>query len=161
MCKVEVKTAVVCPGGVPYLGYTVTTEGVAPATVDVVWVNPTGADVTLTGQPLSGSLLWAGATAGVAGQGAAWARPTVEVRFLTTPEASVVVTHPTTTCSAGGASAGGAGTAAGSGVSQARSGGLLSATGLTTAPLLAVAGGLLVLGTAAVLVTRRRHVTQD
>ncbi|MBM7817818.1 hypothetical protein JOE63_000295 [Cellulosimicrobium cellulans] len=109
----------VCQGDVPYLGYDVALpEGV---TVDeenpltITFLHPNGGeDHVVTGQPLSGTLLWPGASAAEPQQwpgfvrnedgsytetegNFAWTRDGVEVLFEVNPSYSTVVTYPPAT----------------------------------------------------------------
>lgn len=53
-----------CVQDIPYLDYAVKLPDVAPkSTVDITFLNPNGENYTVTGQPLSGRLLWPGASA--------------------------------------------------------------------------------------------------
>jgi hypothetical protein len=104
-----------CVGDVPYLAYDVTLpEGYVADSenpVTITFVNPNGADYVAAGQPLSGSLLWPGASAGApkmwpgwdyVGGGEyvpttgnyAWTRDGVTVRFDVNPSYETVVEYP-------------------------------------------------------------------
>ncbi|GAA5200740.1 hypothetical protein [Microbacterium jejuense] len=104
----------VCVGDVPYLSYEVmlpegfVADGKNPVTI--TFVNPDGADYVVTGKPLSGKILWPGASDGepkmwpgwdlVDGQyvqtdgNFAWTRDETTVRFDVNPTYSTVVVYP-------------------------------------------------------------------
>lgn len=106
-----------CQGDVPYLGYAVTlpegytTDDETPVTI--TFVNPDGEDYVVTGQPLSGSLLWPGAKATepkmwpgwdlvngtyVQTEGNfAWTREGITVRFEVNPTFETEVEYPAAT----------------------------------------------------------------
>lgn len=107
----------VCVGDVPYLGYQVTLpEGfVADSAnpVTITFVNPDGEDYVVEGQPLSGALLWPGASDGepkmwpgwdlVDGEyvqtdgNFAWTRAGVTVEFEVNPTYATEVEYPQAT----------------------------------------------------------------
>lgn len=64
-----------CLKDAAYLSYAVDVPGAR--SVDVTWRNPGGADVVVTGQPLSGTLLWPGAVV-TGGVGSDWPGWTVQ-----------------------------------------------------------------------------------
>ena len=103
----------VCDGDVPYLDYAVSPTGTSEDTVTITWQNPTGDDIVLPNQPLSGRLLWPGAEVGpggepldwpgwtkqadgtwVEGDEFDWVRPSVDVLFQVNPEATATVMYP-------------------------------------------------------------------
>lgn len=104
----------VCVGDVPYLGYGLTLPaGFVPSSstpVTITFLNPDGEDYVVENQPLSGELLWPGASAGepkmwpgwelVDGEYAqtdgnyAWTREGVTVRFEVNPTYSTEVQYP-------------------------------------------------------------------
>lgn len=101
-----------CDGDVPYLVYDVAVTGTPNETVTITWLNPTGDDVVQAGLPLSGRVLWPGATVNAAGEPTGWpgwvfedgewveggdfgwVRPSVEVLFQVNPEMTVSVDYP-------------------------------------------------------------------
>jgi hypothetical protein len=103
-----------CVGDVPYLAYGVTLpEGYvadSATPVTITFVNPAGPDLVFGNQPLSGSVLWPGASAGepkmwpgwelVNGEyfptdgNFAWTREGVTVRFDVNPTYETVVEYP-------------------------------------------------------------------
>lgn len=111
----------VCQGDVPYLGYEVTLpegyDGGEDPLVTITFVNPDGDDHVVGGQPLSGSLLWPGASADepmmwpgwelVGGEyvptdgNFAWTRGTAEdplvVRFDVNPSYTTEIVYPEAT----------------------------------------------------------------
>lgn len=102
----------VCDGDVPWLTYSVSFPGATQATI--TFVNPTGPDYVLTGQPLSGRVLWPGAEIGQAtgepvdwpgwtqlsdgswieGDEWDWVRPSVLVRVEVNPTAEATIGYP-------------------------------------------------------------------
>ncbi|WP_137845651.1 hypothetical protein [Microbacterium sp. 2FI] len=106
-----------CVSDVPYLAYGVTLpEGYTPSSttpVTITFVNPDGEDYVVAGQPLSGTLLWPGASATapkmwpgwaledgeyVETEGNfAWTRAGVTVRFDVNPTYETVVEYPEAT----------------------------------------------------------------
>ncbi|KRF11678.1 LPXTG cell wall anchor domain-containing protein, partial [Nocardioides sp. Soil796] len=107
-----------CVDAVPYLSYALILEEgyVGPTDVTITFVNPSGKDYVVTGQPLSGKLLWPGASVDPAGwpgwvrnpDGSytettgnyAWTRDGVKVTFEVNPHYELVVAYPqaTTAC---------------------------------------------------------------
>jgi hypothetical protein len=101
----------VCVGDIPYLSYAVDFPGATA--VDITFLNPGGEDLSYPGQPLSGQVLWPGASDvfpfdwpgwelvdGVwveADDGFLWARETVTVVFTVNPTAEVQVDYPEAT----------------------------------------------------------------
>ncbi|WP_051639845.1 hypothetical protein [Cellulomonas sp. URHE0023] len=104
--------APICDNDVPKLRYEITATGTTNTTVTITWINPGGADVVLTNQPLSGTVNWPGAVS-VNGRGVDWpgwrqlsngtwvqgdefdwVRPSVNVLFQVNPEATVTVAYP-------------------------------------------------------------------
>ncbi|WP_182113095.1 MULTISPECIES: LPXTG cell wall anchor domain-containing protein [unclassified Actinotalea] len=142
VCDVSVVTEVMCNSGVPTLQYAITARGTSATTATLTWVNPTGEDVVVTGLPLEGSVTWPGAQAGTVGTTAAWARGPVEAQFHVNPTTVATVSYPTSTACVQGVTA---------------ASNRLAATGSSTTPLLAGAGGLVAAGVVGVLVARRRR----
>ena len=189
VCQLTVKVATpVCDNNVPMLRYQVLAEGTSNPTVTITWMNPSGANVVAADQPLSGSVPWPGAVVGSDGQGVGWpgwikqadgtwvkggpfgwTRPSVQVAFKVGTEATSTVSYPPSspvclTEPAGSSVLGAEPNAAGA-VPVSRqvvsaSSQVLSATGSNTAPVLLLAGGLVLVG-AGVLITlavlRRRQ----
>ena len=100
-----------CTGSVPYLSYVINPEGLpAGSTVDITFLNPSGANVQVLDQPLTGKVLWPGASATEplqwpgwelvngeyvnTGGNFGWTRPTVDVLFQVNPETTVTVNYP-------------------------------------------------------------------
>jgi LPXTG-motif cell wall-anchored protein len=142
-CEAVIVVDTECVNGAPVLDYSVPAAAVNGAsTVDVRWTNLPGADVVRADQPLSvDNQAWpAGADA------------SVTLVFATTPaDTRVNVTAPTD-CSEGLVSA-----------APSRSGtraqsGVLAATGSDALPL-ALGGGALILGGAALVLARRSRQT--
>jgi hypothetical protein len=102
----------VCDGDVPYLEYAVDVTGTPNDTVTITWLNPSGANVVQADLPLSGRVLWPGATVDAAGNPTGWpgwvfengewveggpftwVRPSVDVLFQVNPETTVSVAYP-------------------------------------------------------------------
>ncbi|MBO0901186.1 LPXTG cell wall anchor domain-containing protein [Cellulomonas sp. zg-ZUI22] len=182
-CEVEVAVlSPVCDGGVPRLQYVVQPVGTDHTTVTVTFVNPTGPDVVLADQPLSGSVLWPGAVVGADGTGLDWpgwrlengtwvvgdeydwVRPSVEVQFSVNPTASAVVAYPPSSpvCltqpeRADVLSAGVEPAAGGTQAAPAERAEVLSATGSSAGPIALIGAGLVLAGAAGVLAARRRR----
>src|SRR5690606_4391579 len=62
----------ICDGDVPYLLYRLTATGPDSSTATTTWITPSGDDVVLTDQPLSGRVLWPGAVVGADGSPLDW-----------------------------------------------------------------------------------------
>ncbi|MBA2954707.1 hypothetical protein GON03_10260 [Nocardioides sp. MAH-18] len=112
----SVETA--CVGDVPYLDYAMTLpEGFEtddPTPLTITFVNPDGPDHAITGLPLSGRVLWPGASAtpplmwpgwdlvdgeyvDVGDQRFGWTRDGITVRFKVNPEYSTTLNYPPAT----------------------------------------------------------------
>lgn len=168
----------VCIGDVPYLGYQVIlpegheAEGENPVTI--TFVNPDGDDHVVTGQPLSGTLLWPGASASepkmwpgwelVDGEYAqtdgnfAWTREGITIRFDVNPSYSTEVEYPQANALCANPPVGGGEPSQNSGSGTPAP--ALAVTGGGMSPVIAAAGGIaLLLGAAALVVVaaRRRH----
>jgi LPXTG-motif cell wall-anchored protein len=174
-CQLTVQTQTQCTNNVPRIAYQAVVEGTNATTATITFINPTGADIVLTNQPLSGTLLWPGATVDadgnatdwpgwtqlasgewIEGDSFDWARPNLAMQFAVNPVTDAVVVYPATKPACG--PTGGASSA---GVTQVSHGiSRLSSTGTTVTPLLAVAGGLVVVGLGALLAVRRRRVIE-
>lgn len=174
-----VKAAPACVADVPVLDYELLAEGTPHTTATVTWVNPDGADVVLTGQPLSGRLLWPGAAVDAQGKATdwpgwkksaagtwvsdssdAWAAGTVTVLFSVNPQATVKVAYPAATAACVAPTGRGAVLAAGEVQTVSARGAVLAATGADIALGVGIAAGLAGLGVLfIVLRTRgaRRH----
>jgi len=161
-----------CVSDVPYLNYELAlpagfeADGDTPLTIR--FVNPEGADYVTSGRPLTGTLLWPGATAGTpkmwpgwefiggeyidTGGNFGWARGSVMVRFDVNPSYSAVVTYPAECAPPGG------GGASGADAEVLLPGGGLANTGGGVSPLLAVGGvSALLAGLAVTIVAVRRR----
>jgi LPXTG-motif cell wall-anchored protein len=141
-CEVAVVATPECVDDVAVLEYAVRPGGAPGAsTVDITFTGVPGGDVVLADQPLSGTVQYpARATAAT-------------VVFGTTPAVRVPsVPNP---CSESGVLGAADRTPSRSGARSAS--GVLAATGMEASTLALGAGGLLVAGTALVLVRRRRH----
>lgn len=171
-CQILVDGAAQCVKDVPYVAYSATLEGSTATTTTITFVNPSGPDVVLSGQPLSGQVPWPGATFDgegnatdwpgwtqlssglwVTGDEYDWSIPTVQVVFDSGPSATTSVSY--VECGAPENDASTVTT-----VDNPVATPVLSETGATVAPLLAVAGGLVVAGLLALVLTRRRRAAQ-
>lgn len=136
-CDVDVTAE--CPQGssTTQVRYAVSPSA-TPASVDITWTNTPGNDVTVTGQPLSGTLAWPAPSA-----------RTATLVFGTNPSVSVDVVNA---CQSGQSAV------LASGPRTTRSSGVLAETGAAAGPALAIgAGALLVGGTSLVLLRRARR----
>jgi LPXTG-motif cell wall-anchored protein len=133
-----------CPDGVPSLDYTVTVTGTEADRTTITIHSPTGDDVVMADQPLSGRVPWPGAPG------------TLDVTFAAGAEAAVTaaVTLPQDVCPAAPVSNPSA---------TVHAAGELPQTGVEAFPLLATALGLVLVGGAAVTfaVVRRHRVGSD
>lgn len=104
-----------CVRHAPYVDYNATVLGVgAPAGMTITWRKTNGEVVqVLTGQPLSGRLLWPGAAVDAGGNPTAWPgwallegewvqindglRPDMEILFQVNPSAQATVSYPAST----------------------------------------------------------------
>gem|GEM_PF-6087478 len=171
----EVSASSLCVGDVPYLewegAHGSDSEGADDATVTVTFLNPSGADHVLSGQPLSGRILWPGAAADSEGKGTDWPGweyvdgtwvegdewdwvvPTADIEFKASPSVVLTVAYPlpSAVC-AGPPDAPPAGPEADEddGLPD-----LLGLTGNQTAGLLAGVAGLIAAGTVLVAIRRR------
>jgi hypothetical protein len=180
VCQLTVKSVTpICDNDVPKLRYEVLPEGTSKTTVTITWVNSSGANVVYADQPLSGTVLWPGAVAGADGKGIDWpgwtkqadgtwvegdefnwVRPTVQVLFKVNPETTATVAYPPSSpvCLTD-PSRSDVLAAEPNVVTTVRSD-VLSATGSNVAPVLLLAGGLVVVGAGVlggIAVARRRH----
>jgi hypothetical protein len=167
----------VCVGDVPYLGYAVTLpegfEADSETPVTITFVNPDGEDYVVENQPLSGELLWPGASATapkmwpgwelVNGEyvetdgNFAWTRAGVTVRFEVNPSYSTEVQYPE-------ASAECANPPVGGGTPASTDTDALAVTGGGVSPIVVAAGGAaLFAGIAVVAIAayRRRHASMQ
>jgi hypothetical protein len=169
----------VCDGDVPYLEYAVDVTGTTNDTVTITWLNPSGANVVQADLPLSGRVLWPGATVDAAGNPTGWpgwvfengewveggpftwVRPSVDVLFQVNPETTVSVAYPP---SSPNCATNPPGKTPGSKVEgiaytddrkTAASEGGLAATGATVGTIVGVGAALLLVGGGLVLVARR------
>jgi hypothetical protein len=184
-CELRIVRAVgTCLESAPVLDYAVEVTGSTDSTVTITWVNPGGEDLVQEGLPLSGRVFWPGTVImnGVVVDWPGWVqaadgtwtlhdaydftRPTVQVVFEVNPEASTVVSYPpesaacanppTRTEQVAGVVVTSDVLAAVDTQSQ-----VLAVTGANTWPLLAVSGGLVLLGAALVATSvRRRHAAR-
>jgi hypothetical protein len=181
VCQAVVEATAVCDGGVPYLDYQAVLEGASAQDVTVTWNNPSGPGQVLQDQPLSGRLLWPGTVIDDDGAAAdypgwtknddgtwsrgdafSWAAGAVDVTFSANPEATVSVAYPAETgaCApVSSTSTGGGDVAAAAPTEGGEVLGItaLSDTGVSAAPLLGGAGGLLLAGAMLLLVSRVRR----
>ncbi|MEV5071037.1 hypothetical protein MRBLMI12_002656 [Microbacterium sp. LMI12-1-1.1] len=167
----------VCVGDVPYLGYAVTLpegfEADSETPVTITFVNPDGEDYVVENQPLSGELLWPGASATapkmwpgwelVNGEyvqtdgNFAWTRAGVTVRFEVNPSYSTEVQYPEASAECANPPVGG-GTPASTDTEA------LAVTGGGVSPIVVAAGGAaLFAGIAVVAIAayRRRHASMQ
>ena len=174
----------VCDGNVPYLVYDVDVTGTPEDSVTITWLNPSGDDVVQAGLPLSGRVLWPGASVDAAGNPTGWpgwvfedgewveggsfgwVRPTADVLFQVNPETTVSVAYPPSTPSCAtnppgkttpaSLTANAKTTAAGAKVTSASAEeGGLAATGATVGKVAGIGAALLLVGGGLVLVARR------
>ncbi|RYV49920.1 hypothetical protein [Pengzhenrongella frigida] len=147
VCVVEVLQAdPICPAGVLQLTYQVTAEGTEATTVDLRWINPGGTDVVQTGQPFSGTVDWPASIPTratdvefrVGTELAVNVDPKVALAKCL-PSGSKVLSVSDTTSSA-----------------STGSSGVLAFTGSEALPFAVAGGGLLLAGTALVLVRSAR-----
>jgi hypothetical protein len=97
-----------CRNEIPYLAYDI--DWPAGGTATITFINPVGADVVYPNVPLTGAVLWPGASENPpdwpgwvlengkwveADDGFLWARGTVQVQFEVNPTAVVTVSYPT------------------------------------------------------------------
>jgi len=178
-CQLSVRVLEpVCDNDVPYLSYSVATQGTPNTTVTITWLNPGGQDVVYANLPLTGRVLWPGAVVDaqgnpvdwpgwrklsdgtwVEGDEFDWVRPSVQVHFKVNPEATVTVAYPpaTPTCSANPPTS----QVLADNPSGSPTSAVLAATGAgDTTPLVVAGLGLVLAGAVAValaFVSRRRH----
>ncbi|MHA7133632.1 peptidase [Oerskovia turbata] len=175
----------VCDGDVPYLVYDVDVTGTPNDTVTITWLNPSGANVVQAGLPLSGRVLWPGATVDAQGNPTGWpgwvfengewveggpftwVRPSVDVLFQVNPETTVSVSYPPSSpnCNTNppGKTTPVSRTVANEGIaftddrggSSNASDSGLAATGATVGKIVGVGAALLLVGGGLVLVARR------
>ena len=151
VCVVNVIAAdPICPAGALQLSYEVTASGTDATTVDLRWVNPGGTDVVQTGLPFTGTVNWP----------ASIPKTTTDVQFVVGTEA-VVNVDPSVALSKCLTS--GSKVLSVSNPKSSGSSGVLALTGSDVLPYAAVGGGLLLAGTALLLVrsarTRRAEAT--
>ncbi|KAF2414776.1 hypothetical protein B1729_02800 [Microbacterium sp. B35-04] len=172
----------VCVGDVPYLGYQVTLpEGFVPDSanpVTITFVNPDGEDYVVADQPLSGALLWPGASDGepkmwpgwdlVDGEyvetdgNFAWTRAGVTVEFDVNPTYTTVVEYPQAAALCANPPVGDDDPTTGTPTSTDAE--ALAVTGGGINPIVVAAGGAaLVAGIAVVTIAayRRRHASMQ
>ena len=113
VCQLVVlKADTVCRGNLPYLDYSLQALGTPVTTATLTWGNPNGQHVTMTGLPLTGSVLWPGAVADAQGNAIDWpgwtlvngvwvqhdqwdwVRPSVPVTFEVNPSATITAHYP-------------------------------------------------------------------
>jgi hypothetical protein len=172
----------VCVGDVPYLGYGLTLpegfEADSETPVTITFVNPDGEDYVVENQPLSGKLLWPGASATapkmwpgwelVNGEyvetdgNFAWTRAGVTVRFEVNPSYSTEVQYPEASAECANPPVGGGDDPTGTPTSTDAE--ALAVTGGGVDPIVVAAGGAaLVAGIAVVAIAayRRRHASME
>lgn len=170
----------VCDGDVPYLAYKVDVTGTPNTTATITWVNPSGSSVVQSGLPLEGRVLWPGAVVGPDGRGADWpgwrevdgewvegdeydwVRPEVTVRIEVNPTLESTVAYPPSspnclTNPPGEVPPGVTTVSNPVGAASGESDESLAATGADVLPWVAAAGGLVLVGGAAVYLSRRRR----
>jgi hypothetical protein len=166
VCVVNVVAATpLCPApSALQLSYAVTVTGTELTTVDLHWLVPGGSDVVQAGQPLTGTVDWPTAVPQattdvtfVAGaQSTVSVNPTAALASDTcTSESGVLPTSPSTPVS-NDVPAESQAVAAVSAVAPAPASGVLAVTGAEVLPYAVGAGGLLLAGTALVLIRSRR-----
>lgn len=185
-CELRLVRAVgTCLEAAPVLDYAVEAVGSTDSTVTLTWVNPDGEDLVQEGLPLTGRVFWPGTVImdGVVVDWPGWmqaadgswtlhdaydfTRPEVQVVFEVNPQVSTVVSYPpetaacanppTRTEQVAGVVVTSDVLAAAEPLSQSQ---VLAVTGADSWPLLAVSGGLVLLGAALVAGSvRRRHTT--
>jgi hypothetical protein len=166
----------VCVGDVPFLGYEVTLpegyEADSESPVTITFVNPDGEDYIVEDQPLSGALLWPGASNGtpkmwpgwelVNGEYVKttgnydWTRNGITVRFDVNPSYETTIAYPQATALCANPPIGGGDDPTGTPTSTDAE--ALAVTGGGVSPII-VAGGAaaLVAGIAVVLITAYRR----
>lgn len=113
----EVTADALCVGDVPYFEWEATLDedelaATGEDSLTITFLNPSGPDHVLNGQPLSGSAMWPGASADADGNGTDWpgwslvdgtwvegdewdwAVPRVDVRFETNPSVELTLDYP-------------------------------------------------------------------
>lgn len=181
-CELTIVRAVgTCFESAPVLDYAVEVVGTSGDSLTLTWVNPDGEDLVQEGLPLSGRVFWPGTViiGGVVVDWPGWVqqpdgswtehdaydftRPQIQVILSVNPEASTVVSYPpesaacanppTRTSQVADVVVTSDVLAAAETQSQ-----VLAVTGANSWPLLAVSGGLVLLGAALVATAvRRRH----
>jgi len=172
----------VCVGDVPYLGYAVSLpEGLvvdSSTPVTITFVNPDGEDYVVANQPLSGKLLWPGASDGnpkmwpgwdlVDGEyvqtdgNFAWTRAGVTVEFEVNPTYATEVEYPQATVLCAHPPVGSGDELAGTPTSTDAE--ALAVTGGGVSPIIVAAGGTALLAGVAVVAIaayRRRHARAE
>ncbi len=171
----EVSAGALCVGDVPYLEWEAA-HGTQPAdaddsTVTLTFLNPGGADYVVSGQPMSGKILWPGAEADADGNGTDWPGwsfengewvqgdewdwvvPTADIEFEASPSVVLTVAYPLPSAVCAGPA-----DAPPAGPDPDDDDGLPDLLGLTgnqTAGLLAGVAGLIAAGTLLVAIRRR------
>lgn len=165
VCGISAEVKAVCTGDLPTLTYT--TTGATGTTVTVTFVNPSGTSTVYTNQPLSGSVVWPGTVVNngkvtdwpgwtkgsdgkwTKGDAYSWALNNVQVIISDGADAATVASYPTVGC---------APTNTVTNIeSEKPPTAVLASTGATVGPLLGIAAALIVIGTAVLLVSRRRR----
>jgi hypothetical protein len=166
----------VCVGDVPFLGYEVELpegyEADSESPVTITFVNPDGEDYVVEDQPLSGALLWPGASNGtpkmwpgwelVNGEYVKttgnydWTRNGITVRFDVNPSYETTVAYPQATALCANPPIGGGDDPTGTPTSTDAE--ALAVTGGGVSPIIVAAGGAaLVAGIAVVLIAAYRR----
>ncbi|WP_298461469.1 LPXTG cell wall anchor domain-containing protein [uncultured Cellulomonas sp.] len=145
-CESVVLAELDCPDGVATIDYDIAGTGDEDGLVDVTWTGLPGGDVTVTGQPLTGTLTWpTGVTADAT------------IVFGTTPPTALLAEYPCDDDS--GVAAGGETPTSRSttrtAVAARSESGVLAQTGATGLPIALGGGALIVGGAAAVILARR------
>ncbi len=164
-----------CVGDVPYLHYSVLPQGTPNTKVTLTWLNPKGDDIVVTDLPLEGTVLWPGAEVDGSGKATdwpgwtkqsdgswtegdafSWARQGVQVLFQVNPEVTVTAAYPAATAACAGPVQSSVLSAPEdptvtkvAATKTAFQSEVLAATGAQSEQVLLVAGGLVVLGGAA------------
>ncbi len=116
VCQLVVlKADTVCRGDLPWLDYSLQAQGTPNTTATLTWGDPNGQHVTMSGLPLTGSVLWPGAVADAHGNAIDWpgwslvngvwvqhdqwdwVRPSVPLTFEVNPSATITAYYPEAT----------------------------------------------------------------
>jgi len=178
VCQLQVAAAsALCLGDVPYVQYALVPTGTPNTTATLTFDNPDGADVVYTDLPLTGTVLWPGATVDangkptdwpgwtknsdgtwVKGDSFDWATGALNLTFEVNPSATVTLAYPPATAVCAGPPT----SIVLAAEDPAPAAAVLSATGSNVAPLLIAGASLVGLGALLLLARgalRRRKVT--